>query len=365
MMRKWIIPLLAVLLPAVLPARAERIKDIVSINGVRSNPLWGTGLVVGLSGTGDDSALGRQLLASILRHGGTTLNPIDITSQNIAVVLVTADLPAFARKGSRIDVTVSTVDDSTSLRGGTLIMAPLMGADGQTYAVSQGSLSVGGFGASGQSGSSVTKNHPTVARIANGATVEREEISDFVENGCVTLQLKNADFTTAERIAKAINEVFAKSSHALDAGTVRVEIPKTLTKGKLVGFIREIFTLEVEVDTPAVVVVNEKTGTVIIGQNVGISMVAIAHGSLSIITQEKDIVSQPKPLSETGTTQTVHRTEIATQEEGGTLHVIPRMVSVAELARALNAMGLTPGDLIAIFNALAKAGALQAELKIM
>ena len=365
MMRKWAIPLCAVLMLTVLPARAERIKDIVSINGVRSNPLWGTGLVVGLNKTGDDSPLGRQLLASVLRHGGTTLNPTDITSQNIAVVLVTADLAAFARKGSRMDVTVSAVDDSTSLRGGTLIMAPLMGADGQTYAVSQGSLSVGGFGASGQSGSSVTKNHPTVARIANGATVEREEIAEFVENGRITLQLKNPDFTTAERIAKAINAVFATSSHALDAGTVQVEIPKTLTKAKLVGFVHDICKLEVEVDTPAVVVVNEKTGTVIIGQNVGISMVAIAHGSLSIITQEKDIVSQPQPLSETGTTQTVHRTEIATQEEKGTLHVIPRLVSVAELARALNAMGLTPGDLIAIFNALAKAGALQAELKVM
>jgi len=365
MMRKWAIPLGAVLLLTVLSARAERIKDIVSINGVRGNPLWGTGLVVGLNATGDDSPLGQQMLAAILRRGGTRLLPADITSQNIAVVVVTADLPAFARKGSRIDVTVSTADDSTSLRGGTLIMTPLMGADGQTYAVSQGSLSVGGFGTSGQSGSSVTKNHPTVARIANGATVEREEISDFVENGRVTLQLKNPDFTTAERIAKAINTVFAKSSHAVDAGTVQIEIPKTLTKAKLVGFVRDICKLEVEVDTPAVVVVNEKTGTVIIGQNVGISMVAIAHGSLSIITQEKDVVSQPQPLSETGTTQTVHRTEITTQEEGGALHVIPRMVSVAELARALNAMGLTPGDLIAIFNALAEAGALQAELKVM
>lgn len=364
MTRKWAIPLLAVLLLTVLPARAERIKDIVSINGVRSNPLWGTGLVIGLNGTGDDSQLGRQMLASILRHGGTTLTPNDITSENIAVVVVTAELPAFARRNSRMDVTVSAVDDSTSLRGGTLMMAPLQGADGQTYAVAQGSLSVGGFGASGQS-ASVTKNHPTVGRIANGATVEREEISDFVENGRVTLQLQNPDFTTAKRIAKAINAVFAKSSHALDGGTVQVEIPKTLTKAKLVGFIDDIYKLEVEVDTPAVVVINERTGTVIIGQKVAISMVAIAHGSLSIITQEKDIVSQPQPLSETGTTTTVHRTKIEAKEEGGTLHVIPRQVSVAELARALNAMGLTPGDLVAIFNALAEAGALQAKLKVM
>ena len=243
-------------------------------------------------------------------------------------------------------------------------MTPLMGADGQTYAVAQGSVSVGGFGSSGES-ASVTKNHPTVARIANGATVEREEISDFVENGRLTLQLKNPDFTTSERISKAINEKFTKSSSAVDAGTVHVEIPKTLTKAKLVGFVHDVCKLEVEVDTPATVVVNERTGTVIIGQNVGISMVAIAHGSLSIITAEKDVVSQPPPFSKGGSTEKVHRTEISTQEEGGTLHVIPRMVSVAELARALNAMGLTPGDLIAIFDALSKAGALQAELKVM
>ena len=364
MMRKLSIPLLAVLLLTVLPASAERIKDIVTINGVRSNPLWCTALVVGLNGTGDDSPLGRRMLASILRKGGTTLTTTDITSQNIAVVIVTAELPAFSRNNSRIDVTVSAVDDTKSLRGGTLLMAPLMGADGLVYAVAQGSLSVGGFGASGQS-ASVTKGHPTVGRIANGATVEREELSDFVENGRVTLQLKNPDFATAERIAKAINAVFTKSSNAVDAGTVQVEIPKTLTKGKLVGFVRDICKLEVEVDMRAVIVLNERTGTIVIGQNVGVSMVAIAHGSLSIITQEIDKVSQPQPLSQTGTTETVHRTKIATQEEGGALHVIPRVVSVAELARALNAMGLTPGDLVAIFDALSKAGALQAELRIM
>ena len=363
-MRKWTIPLLVVSLLTALPARAERIKDIVSIKGVRSNPLWGTALVVGLNGTGDDSPIGRQLLASILRHGGTTLSPTDITSENIAVVLVTADLLPFARKGSRMDITVSAIDDSTSLRGGTLILAPLMGADGQTYAVAQGSISVGGFGVTGQS-SSITKNHPTVGRIPNGATVEEEEIADFVENGRVTLQLQNPDFTTAERIAKAINVDFAKSSHAVDAGTVQVEVPKTLTEAKLVGFIRDIMKLTVEVDTPAVVVINERTGTIIIGQNVGISMVAIAHGSLSIITQEKDIVSQPSALSETGTTTTTHKTKLDIIEERARLHVVPRKVSVAELAEAFRAFGLTPGDMIAIFEALAKAGALQAKLKVM
>jgi len=356
--------LLGVLMLTAAPVSAERIKDIASINGVRSNPLWGQGLVVGLNGTGDDSPLARQMLTSVLRHGGTTVTPTAVTSKNIAVVLVTADLAAFARKGSRMDVTVSAIDDSSSLRGGTLIMAPLMGADGQTYGVAQGSLSVGGFGSSGQS-ASVTKNHPTVGRIANGATVEREELSDFVVNGRISLQLRNPDFTTAERMAKAINERFPRSTHAVDAATVQIEVPKTLTKAKLVGFVRDVNNLKVEVDIPAVVVVNERTGTVIVGQNVGISMVAIAHGNLSIIMQEKEVVSQPPPLSEAGTTEKVNRTKIEAREEGATLHVVPRQISVAELARALNAMGLTPGDLIAIFDALSKAGALQAKLKIM
>jgi len=220
-----------------------------------------------------------------------------------------------------------------------LIMAPLMGADGLTYAVAQGSLSVGGFGASGKS-ASISKNHPTVGRISGGATVEREELSDFVENGRVTLQLQNPDFTTAERIAQVVNKTFAKSSHAVDAGTVQIEVPKTLTKAKLVGFIRDIYTMEVEVDIPAVVVVNERTGTIVVGANVTVSMVAIAHGSLSIITQEKEEVSQPQPFSESGTTEKVNRTQIDTKEGDGALRVIPRLVSVAELAQALNAMGL-------------------------
>jgi flagellar P-ring protein precursor FlgI len=363
-MRKWIIPLIAVLLLTALQVRAERIKDIVSINGVRSNPLWGTGLVVGLNGTGDNSTVGKQMLTSALRRGGTTVNPTDLTSKNIAVVFVTGDLAAFARKDSRMDVTVSAVDNSSSLRGGTLMMAPLMGADGLTYAVAQGSLSVGGYGVSGQT-ASLTKNHPTVGRISNGATVEREEISDFVKNGRITLQLHNSDFTTAGRIAKAINEKFVKSSHAVDGGSVQIEVPKTLTKAKLVGFVDEICKLQVEVDTAAIVVVNERTGTIVVGQNVSISMVAIAHGSLSIITQDKTSVSQPGPLSRTGSTAVTTDTEITAQEEVGTLRKIPRVVSVAELAEALNKMGLTPGDLIAIFEALSKAGALQAKLKIM
>ena len=345
-------------------AHAERIKDIVTIQGVRSNPLWGYGLVVGLSGTGDDSPASRRALANILRRSGLVLEPRDVASQNIASVLVTAELPPFARKGSTIDVTVSAVGDATSLQGGTLLMAPLTGADGQVYAVAQGAILIGGFSATGQT-ASVSKNHTTVGRIPAGATVEKEEISRFIENGRATLHLRNPDFSTAGKIAKAINSIYPKSSYAMDAGTIQVEVPKKLTKADIAGFFEKIGALQVQVDLPALVVINERTGTIVVGKNVAISTVAISHANLSIITKEKDFVSQPLPFSSTGTTERTHRTEITAVEEQRAMHVVPKQVSVSELARALNAMGLTPRDLISIFDALRKAGALQAELKIM
>ncbi len=363
-MRRLVTGILLMLLLFALPTRAERIKDIVDIQGVRSNPLLGYGLVVGLNGTGDDSTASQRALANILRRSGLVLEPKDVSSKNIASVIVTAELLPFARKGSRMDVTVSSIGDTTSLQGGTLLMTPLMGADKQVYAVAQGPILVSGFAAEGQT-SSVSKNHPTVGLIPAGATVEKEEIADFVENGCVTLNLRNPDFTTSEKIAKAINSIFGNSSNAVDAGTIKVEVPKTLTRGELTGFIDKICALKVKVDMPALVVINERSGTIIVGENVGISTVAISHGNLTIITQEKDFVSQPLPFSKTGTTGKMHRTEITAREEGGALHVVPRQVSVSELARALNAMGLTPRDLISIFEALRQAGALQAQLKIM
>ena len=355
---------LAALLMLTLPARAERIKDIVDIQGIRSNPLWGYGLIVGLQGTGDDSPVSRRALTSILRHSGLVLDPKDVSSKNIASVLVTAELPPFALKGGIVDVTVSAIGSASSLQGGTLLLTPLMGADEQVYAVAQGPLSVGGFATSGQS-ASVSKNHPTVGRIPSGATVEKEERASFVKNGAIALQLHNPDFSTAGNIAKAINAVFPASSIAMDSGTVRVVIPRSPTDGGLSGFINQISLLEVNVDQSALVVINERTGTIVVGENVGISTVAISHGSLSIITKEKDFVSQPLPFSKTGTTEKMQRTEITATEEAGPLHVVPRQMSVAELARALNAMGVTPRDLVSIFEALRQAGALQAKLKIM
>jgi len=356
--------LLAALLVLQAPARAGRIKDIADIQGVRGNPLWGYGLVVGLNGTGDDSEVSRRAMANILRRSGLVLNPTDLSSKNIASVIVTAELKPFARKGGQMGITISTIGDASSLQGGTLLMTPLAGADGEVYAVAQGALSVGGFSAGGKS-ASVTKNHVTVGRIPNGATVEREELATFAENDIVTWTLRNPDFATADRMAQAINKAFPKAARAVDAGAVRVLLPGKMSPQEITAAIHRIGMLNVQVDQPAVVVINERTGTIVVGQNVTISLVAISHGSLSIIKQEKESVSQPAPLSRLGTTEKVNRTEIDVQEEGGSLQVVKRSLSVAELARALNALGLTPRDLVSIFEALKEAGALQASLKVI
>ncbi len=356
--------LVALAVPAA-NAQGERIKDVVSIKGVRSNPLMGFGIVVGLQGTGDNSPAAKRALTGILRRNARlNLSPDDLDSKNIAAVIVTADLPPFATAGAKIDVTVSTFGNASSLMGGTLLMTPLAGADQQVYAVASGELSIGGLSASGDN-ASITKNHPTVGRIPGGAIIERAEISEFVENGRITLQLRNPDFSTAGSIARAINTLYPEAASPNNAGTVTVTIPPEMGKKHLAAFIDRIGGLDVTVDQPAVVVINERSGTIIVGRNVGISMVAITHGNLTIMREEKDYVSQPSPFSQTGTTEKIERTGLQVAEEGGALHVVPKQVSVSELARALNAMGLTPRDLISIFQALKKAGALQAELKIM
>jgi flagellar P-ring protein FlgI len=363
----WMVTALAAAALALVaaPVAAERIKDIVDIKGVRSNPLQGYGLVVGLNATGDTSPVSQRMLTNLLRRSGLVFNASDLATKNVAFVSVTAELGPFARAGSNIDVTVSAIGQATSLQGGTLLITPLMGVDGQVYAVAQGSPVLGGFAATGQS-STITSNHATAGRIPNGATVEREELASLLdEGGAVTLTLRNPDFSTVQSVRSAINGVYPAAAESVDAGTVRVRVPPRLPRGELVAFIDRISGLEVKVDAPAIVVINERTGTVVVGQNVGISMVAISHGNLSIITQEKEDVSQPQPFSKTGTTEKTQRTEITAVEEMGTLRVVPHQVSVAELARALNAMGLSPRDLISIFEALRQAGALQAQLKVM
>ena len=346
------------------PASAERIKDIVDIRGVRGNPLLGYGLVVGLTGTGDSSNASQRTIASILRKfNNIVLEPKALASKSIASVIVTAELGAFSGTGSKIDVTVSTIGDAKSLQGGTLLPTPLMGLDKEQYAVASGNLVLAGFTAAGNAGS-VQKGHVTVGRIPAGAYVEKEELATYVQRGEITLLLKNADFATADRIAKAVNTLFTAAAEASSAGAVRIRVPKTVTRPNVTGFIRKIGALQVEVDMPAVVVINERTGTIIVGQRVGISPVAISQGSLTVLIKEKTDVSQPGAFAYRGQTEKTESTEVTTIEGASQLKVIPKLVTVAELAQSLNEMGLTPRDLIAIFQNLKTAGALQAELKV-
>jgi len=349
--------------------KCERIKDISDIQGLRSNPLRGIGLVVGLANSGDSSLLSRQILTNILRDSGLVLNPTDLSGGNIAVVMVTADLGPFAREGSRIDVDVSAIGDAKSLQGGTLLPTPLKGLDDQIYAVAEGGVSIGGWTASGDK-ASVTKNHQTVGRIPNGAIVEKEEIAIFVENiagyRVVTLNLRNSDFSTAEQISKVINQDFPKSTVVTDAGAIQVKIPSEISNDRIAGFIADITKLEVKVDVPAVVVINERTGTIVVGENVGISAVAISQGSLVVKITETERVFQPiAPFSDSGTTERIPETTIGIEEQEAHLITVSRSVTVSELAKSLNGIGATPSDMIAIFNALKVAGALQANLVIM
>ena len=368
-MKFRLILLLAILLSMVGVVRSERIKDIVDIQGIRGNPLRGTGLIIGLAGTGDTTLLSRQMLTNILRSSGLVLEPTDLTGGNIAVVMVTAELGPFAREGSRIDVDVSAIGDAKSLQGGMLLPTPLKGLDGQIYAVAQGGISIGGWSASGDKGS-ITKNHQTVGRVPGGAIVEKEEIATFIEymagRRVITLHLRNSDFSTAERISKAVNEVSEGSAAVVDAGTITVKVPSDISQDGIAGFIDDITKPEVKVDIPAIVVINERTGTIVVGEKVGISAVAISQGSLVVKVKETETISQPiAPFSDSGTTERVPETIIGVEETEGYLIPVIRSVTVSELANTLNAIGATPRDMIAIFNALKRAGALQARLVIM
>ena len=368
-MRFRLILVFVILLSVVECGRSERIKDIVDIQGVRSNPLTGIGLVVGLADTGDKTLASQQILTNIFRNSGLVLLPSDFTGGNVAVVMVTADLGPFAREGSRIDVDVSSIGDAGSLQGGMLLPTPLRGLDGQVYAEAHGAVFIGGWSAAGKQ-ASIAKNHPTVGRIPGGALVEKEEIATFVENigeeRFITLNLRNNDFSTAGRISRAISEIHAGSSAVVDAGTIRVMIPAEIRESGIAGFIDEITMPDVKVDVPAIVVINERTGTIVVGEKVGISEVAVSQGGLVVKIKETEVVSQPTaPFSEGATTERVPETLIGVEEKEGYLVPVPKVVTVSDLAKALNAIGATPGDLIAIFNALRKAGALQARLEIM
>jgi flagellar P-ring protein FlgI len=345
---------------------AARIKDLGYISGVRGNQLIGYGLVVGLNGTGDKSAtiFTNQSLANMLEKMGIKIDPTATKVNNVASVMVTADLPPFSKIGNKVDAVISSIGDSKSLEGGTLLITQLKGADGEVYAVAQGSMVVGGFSTSGQ-GASVQKNHPTVGRIANGVTIEREIGYEFVKKESIIISLRIPDFTNARRIEERINTVFQDSSYAKDGGTIKVTIPDNL-KANPVKFLSIIENLEVKPDAQAKIVVDEKTGTIVIGENVRISTVAISHGNISIQIKEDEKVSQPLPFAPVGAaTVRTPDTKIRVEEEKGHFVLMEGGVSIKELINALNAIGVSTRDVIVILQTIKAAGALHAELEII
>lgn len=369
-------------------AMAVRIKDMASIKGIRNNQLIGYGLVVGLNGTGDKGGTGFtvQSLVNMIEQMGIHVDSNSISVKNVAAVVVTAKIPPFARIGNKIDVIISSIGDAKSLVGGTLLLSPLRGVDRKIYALAQGPLSVGGFAVGGAGGGGVTKNHPTVGRISRGATVEREIPMSVQGKEELVIALDNPDFTTAVRVRDAINKRFGQHLvTTVDSGTLKMQIPEDFRE-HVVEMVATLESLEVTPDMVAKVVLNEKTGTVVIGENVRISTVAIAHGNLSIQIKENIIISQPSPLAPAppegatteqleledgvvtapgGQTVVAPETEVSGQEEMNRLLVIPTGSTIGELVRALNAIGVTPRDLITIFQSIKAAGALHAELELI
>lgn len=371
---------------------AARIKDISTIKGVRSNQLFGYGLIIGLNGSGDKDTTEFTILGlvNMLEKMGIQVSARDVEVKNVAAVMVSATLPPFARVGKKIDVTLSSIGDAKSLQGGTLLLTPLKGVDDNIYALAQGPLIVGGYVAGGRAGGGVTKNHPTVGRISGGATVEREIPLSLKDKKEFILMLNNPDFRTAVRMAEAIDVRFGDHlALPLDPGTLRVKVPDRF-KDTVVSMLADLGDLEVVPDSVARVIVNEKTGTVVIGENVRISRVAVAHGNLSIQIDERLEVSQPRPFGTTliGTTRSVQgatpmkmgggvivapggatvvtpESTVQVQEEKNSLILLSGGRSVGDLVKALNAIGVTPRDLITILQTLKAAGALQAELDII
>ena len=367
-------PMLRILLVAVAllahaasAGAASRVKDIADFEGVRSNMLVGYGLVVGLNGTGDslrNSMFTQESLVAMLERLGVSTRGNALNTKNVAAVMVTATLPPFARQGSRIDVSVSALGDSKSLLGGTLLVTPLLGADGEAYAVAQGALSVGGFQAKGDA-ETVTKGVPTGARIPAGAIIEREVDFALDDMTQVRLALRNPDFTTAERIATAINErLGTASARAVDSATVALPVPPAYG-GRLAQLLGEIEQLPVEPDTAARIVIDESSGIIVMGANVQISRVAVAQGNLTVRVTETPQVSQPNPLAD-GRTVEVPRTSIEVDDQSGNRMVaLEPGVTLKDLVDGLNALGVGPRDLIGILQAIKAAGALQAEIEVI
>jgi flagellar P-ring protein FlgI len=352
---------------AAAPAWAtSRIKDLANIEGVRQNQLIGYGLVVGLNGTGDtlnNIPFTRQSLQAMLERLGVNVRGAQMRTGNVAAVMVTANLPAFATQGTRMDVTVSALGDSKSLQGGTLLVTPLLGADGNVYAVAQGSLAISGFQAEGDA-AKIVRGVPTVGRISNGAIIEREIEFALNKLGQLRLALRNPDFTTAKRIASAINDfIGSPAAEPLDPSTVQITIPKTF-EGNVIALLTEVEQLQIEPDLAAKVVIDERSGIIVMGRDVRVSTVAVAQGNLTVTISETPVVSQPQPFAR-GETRVTPRTRVGVQEDGKKLAVVREGVSLQQLVDGLNSLGIGPRDMISILQAIKAAGAIQADIEVM
>jgi flagellar P-ring protein precursor FlgI len=362
----WLAASAAIWWPA--PAAAARIKEVAAVQGVRSNPLVGYGLVVGLDGTGDQTTSApftTQSLTAMLQQMGVTVPAgTNMQLKNVAAVMVTAQLPAFAQPGQSIDINVSSMGNAKSLRGGTLIATPLKGADGQIYALAQGNLIVGGAGASA-GGSKVQINHLSAGRIPEGATVERSVPTPLNQGDTLQLDLNASDFTTAREVARAINARMGENTAwPIDGRVVRVRMPSE--PGSRVGFMADIENLNVDLASPAAkVVINARTGSVVMNQAVTLAACAVAHGSLSVTINSTPMVSQPNALSSGGQTTVTEKADITISQQAGSLIQLPAGTKLADVVKALNSLGATPQDLLAILQAMKSAGALNAELEVI
>ncbi|WP_428671276.1 flagellar basal body P-ring protein FlgI [Roseibium sp.] len=350
------------------PAKAaSRIKDIADFEGIRENQLIGYGLVVGLNGTGDslnNTPFTQQSLQAMLERLGVNTRNVDLNTNTVAAVMVTANLPPFSTQGTRIDVSVSALGDAESLQGGTLLVTPLVGADGEVYAIAQGSIAIGGFSAQGDA-ASIVRGVPTAGRIANGGLVERELDFKLASLTTLRLALRNPDLTTARRVALSINELIGMpTAEPLDPATVRIDLPQ-LYDGNIVDLLTDIEQLIVEPDLAARIVIDENSGIIVMGQDVKVSMVAVAQGNLTVTIAESPQVSQPNPFSG-GQTAVVPRSDISVNEEGSTkLAIVPQTVTLKQLVDGLNALGIGPRDMISILQAIKAAGALQADIEVL
>ena len=362
-----VLSLLLTLFAAPAAIASSRIKDIADFEGIRDNQLIGYGLVVGLQGTGDslrNAPFTRQSLEAMLERLGVNTRGFDLNTKNVAAVMVTANLPAFSTQGTRIDVSISALGDADSLQGGTLLVTPLLGADGEVYAIAQGPLAIGGFMAQGDA-ATVTRGVPTSARIANGALVEREIDFKLASMTSLRLALRNPDLTTARRVALAVNELIGlPTAEPLDPATVRIDLPRQF-QGNIVDLLTDIEQLIVEPDLPARIVIDENSGIIVMGQNVRVSTVAIAQGNLTVTVAETPEVVQPLPFAN-GRTAVEPRTDILIDDASDNkLAVVPESVTLQQLVDGLNALGIGPRDMISILQAIKASGALQAEIEVM